>query len=196
LINNIIKTHTEKNFKSEKTVKVRNARTILVSLIIITTCINNGAAQSASGSGTGTSEILEAIEITSDQNLHFGDIMSHYFYPDVVRINLTGTNRISVLGWAILLPSDDGHPGIVTATGTPGRNFTITLPGDYEVYLSRDLGGGSDMRLENFVSEPNVLGTFDGTGTREITIGAQLVVGANQLEGWYSGTYDITIEYF
>ncbi|MCF8346218.1 MAG: DUF4402 domain-containing protein, partial [Bacteroidales bacterium] len=39
-------------------------------------------------------------------------------------------------------------------------------------------------------------GTFDGTGSREFRIGAQLVVGANQLEGWYSGTYDVTLEYF
>lgn len=175
---------------------MKNIKSIFIATTISVLLSNLGFGQSASGTGTGTAEILDAIQVTSDQTLHFGDIMSHYFYPDVVRINLSGTNRISILGWAILLPSNDGQPGVFTATGTPNRNFTITLPGDYEVYLSRDLGGGVDMRLENFVSDPNVLGTFDGTGSREFRIGAQLVVGANQLEGWYSGTYDVTLEYF
>lgn len=154
------------------------------------------SAQSVNAEGVSTADILPAIQVANNVDLHFGDIMSHYFYPDVVRINLSGTNRISVLGWAILVPSNDGQPGEFTATGSPGRLFTITLPGNYDVFLSRDLGGGEDMRVENFVSDPSGFSSFDGTGNRNFRIGAQLVVGDNQLSGWYSGTYNVVLEYY
>jgi len=165
-------------------------------LVILIQFMGYVSAQSVSAEATSTADIVPAIQVTNNVDLHFGDIMPHYFHPDVVRINLSGENRISVLGWSILLPSDDGQPAEFTVTGGPGRLFTITLPGNYEVYLSRDLGGGTDMRLENFVSDPSGFSSFDGTGSCELRIGAQLVVGANQLEGWYSGTYDIILEYF
>ncbi len=175
---------------------MRNTFYKTAALAILIQFMGYVSAQSVSAEATSTADILPAIQVTNDVDLHFGDIMSHYFYPDVVRINLSGTNRISVLGWSTLVPSNDGQPGSFTATGSPGRLFTITLPGNYDVYLSRDLGGGEDMRVENFVSDPSGFSSFDGTGNREFRVGAQLVVGDNQLSGWYSGTYNIVLEYY
>ncbi|BAS28563.1 DUF4402 domain-containing protein [Limnochorda pilosa] len=38
-------------------------------------------------------------------------------------------------------------------------------------------------------------GTLDGTGNQTLTVGATLRVGASQVEGAYTRTFDVTVEY-
>lgn len=67
----------------------------------------------------------------------------------------------------------------------------ITLPADNSVVLS---SGANQMSLVSFTSNPSGTGFMSG-GSLTITVGATLVVNANQPKGAYSGSVPVTIQY-
>lgn len=94
--------------------------------------------------------------------------------------------------------------GTVLATGaTPGAaSFTaagvlnvlalITLPNS--ITLTR--GGGTEtMTVSNITTNGGTTRLFPGSATIEITVGGRLNVGANQVAGSYSGSFNLTVIY-
>ena len=118
-----------------------------------------------------------------------------------------GALTVTTAGTAII----DSSSGIVSTTGgvlfagglphaaefeavSPSRNVVrIQLPKKPSI-LTR-VGGTETMSLDNW--------TINGTTTRNVTahetfsfkVGGTLTVGANQVEGVYNGTFDVTINY-
>ncbi len=83
------------------------------------------------------------------------------------------------------------NPAAFHVTGEAGRSFYTTLPGQIFIF-----SGANSMRVNNFVDSTFGFSTpLDGTGNLDLTVGARLVIGANQALGSYSGTYNLTVTY-
>jgi hypothetical protein len=82
-----------------------------------------------------------------------------------------------------------------TATDNTPKNqsgaIIITLPADGSVVMS---SGADQMSLRTFTSNPSGTGFMSG-GSLLISVGATLVVNANQPRGNYSGSIPVTVQY-
>jgi len=83
-------------------------------------------------------------------------------------------------------------PATFTVGGEPNATYAITLPDDVTVTLT---GAGDPMAVTDFVSSPVGTGTLSGGGLQTLYVGATLNVGAAQVAGVYTGTFDVTVTY-
>lgn len=77
-------------------------------------------------------------------------------------------------------------------TGVPNAPFDITLPADGTITVT---SGGFSMDVDTFRHNQGSQPLLDGAGERSFAVSATLRVGANQPEGTYTGTYNVTVAY-
>lgn len=145
-------------------------------------------------SGTANANILQTIAIVVGTDvMDFGDIVPDASPANVVLSAATG----NITSSGLATTSGTTAKGDFNVSGSDSVSYIITMPADGVASLSDTGGnGGTAMNLINFTSDqPGDVGTLDGTGNQTIAIGATLVVGGNQTESTYSGTYDISVEY-
>lgn len=98
-------------------------------------------------------------------------------------------------GGGVLLISSSPSSASFTWTDTSPANANkvclIGLPADGTVTLT---SGTSSMAVRGFTSTPSGSSPMTG-GSLQFTVGATLVVGANQPAGNYSGTFSVTMSY-
>ena len=164
--------------------------TIILSGIILMTIASlsvKAQATSATDDATATARIITPITITNTQGLVFGNIASS---------NAIGSVTISPAGARShsggVTPSVIGtfNNAIYTATGEANATYTISLPASVTIS-----SGSNNMVVNGFTSTPGATGLFSAGGTQTINVGATVNVGASQVTGNYSGTYDVTIAY-
>ncbi len=56
-------------------------------------------------------------------------------------------------------------------------------------------GPGNAMTINNFTNNAGANPVLDASGNLSFKVGADLVIGANQKGGSYSGTYTVTVIY-
>jgi len=84
--------------------------------------------------------------------------------------------------------------------GPQNQIVRITVP--TAITISRDAGGANMAVDQMSIGNSNrsfgrtVLGRLSREGVVSLTVGARLNVAANQQEGAYSGTFDMTVDYF
>lgn len=149
-----------------------------------------GGAFAATDSANANAEIVAAITITNTADLNFGQIAPS---------GTAGTVTISVDGVRT------GSPGVTLGNqvdvsqasfdiaGAPNNLYSITLPADGTITLTS--GASPAMAVDDFLSDPPGPGTINGGGTDLIDVGATLSVAANQPNGSYTGTFDVTVAY-
>ena len=159
---------------------------ILMGIAVESVKAQNPVTATASAFAT----IVLPIAITKDVDLSFGNIAAGALAGTVV---LAPDGARTATG--VRLPT---VPGVVTAArftvnGTPGANYTITLP--VSVSISRVGGTAPAMTIATFIedAETHVLTTPGGTQT--FNVGATLHVLANQPAGTYEGTFNVTVDY-
>lgn len=164
--------------------------TIILSSIILMTIASlsvKAQATSATDDAIATARIITPITLTNTQGLAFGNIAAS---------GAIGTVTISPAGARShsggVTPSVIGtfNNAIYSATGEANATYTITLPASVSI-----TDGTNNMLVNGFTSDPAATGLFSGTGTQTINVGATVNVGASQVTGNYSGTYDVTIAY-
>jgi hypothetical protein len=77
-----------------------------------------------------------------------------------------------------------------TISGTPNVTFAILLPTSEPL-----INGTAGLTVDTFQSLPSGTGTFDGSGSRDLFVGATLHLAANQARGAYSGSFEVTVTY-
>jgi hypothetical protein len=100
----------------------------------------------------------------------------------------TSTGTVTLLSSTVTaakFTNTDNTPKVASAA------VIITLPSDGSVVLS---SGANQMSLRTFTSNPSGTGFMSG-GSLTISVGATLVVNANQPKGAYSGSIPVTIQY-
>ncbi len=157
------------------------------------------AQQSASGTGSASAEIQsEAISIEEQQPLDFGRI-SPFSVEGSLTIRANDDNNSP----SSILLTEAGNRGEWLVTGFPNASFAVSVTDEFTL-TSED--GQNTMQVTGVnVGRPDVSSTItgnnlsssrlNGQGTRALTVGGVLNVGADQPSGIYNGQYEITVVY-
>jgi Domain of unknown function (DUF4402) len=134
--------------------------------------------------------LLIPLTLTKVQDLHFGAIVPSTTTGGWVAINATTGARTASAGLT-LWPAEVGQRGQFAGAGTPGQQVIMALTPPAQ--LTNPGGDTIDVLAM----------TLDGPTTRTIAadhsffvgVGGTIFVAANQAEGLYSATYDLTADY-
>ena len=134
--------------------------------------------------------LLIPLTLTKVQDLHFGTIVPSTTTAGFVAINAISGARTASAGLT-LMPADVGQRGRFAGAGTPGQQVIMALSPPAE--LANPAGDTITVLAMN----------LDGPTTRTIAadhtffvgVGGVIFVTANQAEGLYSATYDLTADY-
>ena len=143
-----------------------------------------GFAQSPTASANATCTILTAISLAKNSDLVFGN---------VAPTGSAGTVVLSAAGSRtptnVTLASGTFNAASFTATGTGSQTFTITP--DSSASLSD--GASHTLTVDSFTTSAGA-GTLS-SGNQTFTLGGTLHVGASQVSGAYTGTFNVTVAY-
>ena len=134
--------------------------------------------------------LLIPLTLTKVQDIHFGTIVPSTTTAGWVAINAVTGARTGSAGLT-LMPADVGQRGQFAGAGTPGQQVIMALTPPAE--LTNPAGDTLTVLAM----------TLDGPTTRTIAVnhsffvgvGGTIFVEANQPEGLYSATYDLTADY-
>lgn len=132
------------------------------------------------------------LTITQSKQLNFGAINVSTGNA-VVNMSAQNGNRTVVSGGAgiTLISSLPGNPAEFAITGQPNTSVNVTLPSSTVL-----TGPGAAMTVNNFSRRPGGSSTnTNSNGNLTLTVGADLIINANQSAGVYNGTYTISINY-
>ena len=138
---------------------------------------------------SGKASILKSLSVLKQSDMDFGELLvtaSGTAVIDPTSNGLTTTGGVTAIGTT-------AHAATFTATGSRNSVVHIKLP-TTTVTLTRT-GGTETMTLTNW--------TMDGSTNRKIplddafnfSVGATLNVAAGQVDGTYTGTFPITVQY-
>lgn len=156
-------------------------RILLGTLALIVLIPAAGMAQTSdSATATANANIVAPITITWAADLDFGDIVADATSAGTVTVDLAGAAT------AVTVQSLGGSAAAAfTVTGESGMAYDVTA--DPTVTLT---GTGVDMTA---TLNPDCGGCI--VGTDDVLVGGELTVGAGQLAGGYSGTFNVTVSY-
>ena len=143
-------------------------------------------------SNNANAQILGAIALTAVNPLEFGGIVAST--GGTVKISTAGVR--SSIG-ALTLVSGTVTPSAAsyTVTGTELASYAITIPIIPVIVTNTSVGGGTMNVTAMDCSYGTLLSAFDVAGADNFTVGGTLTVGAAQIPGLYTGTFDVTVAY-
>lgn len=146
-------------------------------------------AQSSSATATAnaTAEIVAAIAISKTTDMNFGKVVTGATSGTVV---LSTAGARSATGGTQLGNAGSTAAGAFSVTGESGATYGITLPSSTTITS----GVINNMTVNTFTSNPSGTGTLTG-GSQSLAVGATLNVGASQVSGTYTGTFNVTVAY-
>lgn len=155
--------------------------------VALISALGMASAAYAADSETATAEanILEALDLVYVNSLHFGDIA----------VNGAGTVSVPANGsgatcTANLICAGGDSPADFTVQGSPSTAVDISYSNVVNL-----TGPGTAMTLSNLNADVGTSLTLDGTGNGAFSVGGDLAVNAGQAAGYYSGSFDVTVEY-
>ena len=167
---------------------------LLASLFVMVLATQRVNAQNSATSepANATATIVKAISIDKVTDLQFGKIIAAPTAGQVA-IQTNGSRTIAAGNVVLFNQGSDHQAASFKTMGTPGAGYSLVLPADGSVSLTRT-GGTETMTIEGFVH--SATGTLDAaTGEETFNVGATLNVGANQAPGQYTGTFTVTAAY-
>lgn len=147
------------------------------------------AAEAASRNALGRARTLRPIVLANTRALDFGTMIAGAT-AGTVTINPNTDARTRTGG--IVLAGGSPAAARFTATGTPGVNALITV-GAAPVLVRA--GGSETMTVNNMTLNGGRTRRIPASGTLDVRVGARLNVAANQRDGLYSGSFNVTVDY-
>lgn len=150
-------------------------------------------SHAATAQAVTNATVVLPLTITKTVNLNFGKFMSGA--AAAAGTVVVGTDNAQSVTGGVTTTAGLGATATAatfTVTGEPSSTYALTYPAQTAL-----TGTGSPMTISTFSPAVDVgsVGTFDGTGTQELIVGATLNVGANQTAGSYTGTLDVAVNY-
>lgn len=134
--------------------------------------------------------LLIPLTLTKIQDLHFGSIVPSSAIGtvtiDAATGNRTGSPEVT------LLPSDVGQKGYFAGAGSPNQQVIMALTPP--TVLTDGLGNNITV-LSLSLDGPNTRTIDPVDHTFYVGVGGVLQIDADQVEGLYSATYDLTADY-
>ncbi|HXC75117.1 MAG TPA: DUF4402 domain-containing protein [Sphingomicrobium sp.] len=163
---------------------------LLALTILLAPAAGQTAPKAAPTPAQATGTLLFPLEIVKNRDLDFGNVGTTAAAGTVV-IN-PETDTISSTGGASLL---GGTPHAAQFTGAAkGNNVVIIRIPKQPVTLTR-VGGTQTMIADNFTLQGLDKRAVAARVAFDFKVGATLNVNANQAEGTYVGTFDVSIQY-
>lgn len=155
--------------------------------LLLTLAAVPAAAAPANSPGTSQSVVLNPLTATTVQDLDFGQVIPGAAAGTVV-INPVNNARSTTGG---TLPAG-GAPSAAIFVGVarPDRMVHLNLPNG-SITLTNGTGG--TMTVNNFTTDGNINRRTDANGIISFRVAATLNVAANQADGAYSGTFNVTL---
>jgi len=163
---------------------------LLALTMLLAPAAGQTAPRAAPTPAQATGTLLFPLEIVKNRDLDFGNVGTTATAGTVV-IN-PETDTISSTGGASLL---GGTPHAAQFTGAAkGNNVVIIRIPKQPVTLTR-VGGTQTMIADNFPLQGLDKRAVAARVAFDFKVGATLNVNANQAEGTYVGTFDVSIQY-
>lgn len=173
------------------------SRVIACLIVVLAALTSAPAAYAQASNSDATAVTIGPMSVVKVADLNFGNLVAGTT-AGTMTVN-TANGNVNVTG------------GVVRAGGGTSRaNFIIYGPQNQivriripsTILINRD-AGGANMRIDqmsvgnaNRSLGTNVVGRLSTTGVFNLTVGGRLRVNADQQQGGYSGTFDMTVDYF
>lgn len=171
---------------------MRNVNILIVMSIFLFFALTSKAQTSSTISSIGIDAKVIApisIENTGSTVLNFGTVTRSSAAGTIV---VTADGERSATGGASVLTSSAFSAAPFSASGENNADFSIALPDDNDVVLTRE-GGTETMEVTNFGHNSGLV--LSGSGVEMFSVGATLNLDADQVAGDYSGSFSVTINY-
>ncbi|MEH6791044.1 DUF4402 domain-containing protein [Parasphingorhabdus sp.] len=154
----------------------------LASSVLVASAFSATAAQAATASADARANILQQVTVNSDGSaLDFGTIVTGAA-ASTVSVSAGGRS----CGAGLVCSGTTSAAGF-DVTGTAGE--TVSVASDPSVTLT----SGTNSMTANIVASVSTLTLTGGAGS--FNVGGLLNVGANQADGAYAGTFNVTVNY-
>lgn len=154
----------------------------LASSVLVASVVGANAAEAATASADARANILKQVSVDSnDVDLNFGTIITGAS-ASTVAVNTSG---VATCGTGLVCSGTTTAAGF-TIDGTSGATVDISV--DSSVTLT----GPSGTMSAALASSASTL-VLDGTDA--FAVGGTLSVGANQADGAYVGTFNVSVDY-
>ena len=134
--------------------------------------------------------VLKPLTLLKVEDLDFGAL-----FPAATASTATlnpNTGVVTTAGGAILGPGPR-HPALFTGAGTRKAPVLIRLPNS-PATLTR-VGGTETMTVSNWTTDGPTTRHINPFEAYEFRVGGRLNIGANQADGIYVGTFEVTVIY-
>ena len=134
--------------------------------------------------------VLKPLSLLKVEDLDFGAL-----FPAATAGTATlnpNTGTVTTAGGVTLGPGPT-HPALFTGAGTRKAPVLIRLP-NTAATLTR-VGGTETMTVSNWTTDGPTTRHINAFEAYEFRVGGRLNVGANQADGVYVGTFDVTVIY-
>ncbi len=170
--------------------KPRHRRTAIAAAFAV---LSASSAWSAAAPGAGNATIITAGQLVKSQDLRFGLIIPAATAGSVTIVPSTST-RTSV--GSLTLTGTGYGPAEFTALSNPNQvNFLQLVLPNGSLTLTR-VGGGPTMTADTWTFSGSGVAALNAQGFYIFRIGARLNVGASQPQGTYTGTFNMTVNFF
>ncbi|MEO9636026.1 MAG: DUF4402 domain-containing protein [Parasphingorhabdus sp.] len=152
------------------------------------------AAEAASRNGQTRTTVSQAVSITKNADLHFGDFAAGTSQSRF-RLNPANDTVTQLSGNAVPLGGSQTAASF-TAFGTPLYRVRMTV-NQNRIDLTR-VGGTETMRVDQFRLDGGNgtrNRTLSASGSVEYKVGGRLTINAGQAGGAYAGTFNVNIDY-
>ena len=164
---------------------------LLALSLLLAPAAGQAAPVAAPNPAQANAVMLFPLEIVKNRDLDFGNIATTGVAGTVI-IN-PETDTISATGGALLVGGGTPHAAQFTGAAQ-GNNVVIIRIPKQPVTLTR-VGGTDTMIANNFTLQGLDKRAVAARVAFDFRVGATLNVGANQTEGTYVGTFDVSIQY-
>ena len=134
--------------------------------------------------------ILIPLTLTKVQDLHFGTIVPSTSTAGWVAINAVTGARTASAGLT-LVPTDVGQRGEFAGAGSAGQKVFMDLTPPAELTSA----AGDKITVGGMTLDGSAMRTISASQSFFVGVGGTLFIAANQPEGLYSATYDLTADY-
>ena len=138
----------------------------------------------------GRALLLIPLTLTKVQDIHFGTIVPSTTTAGFVQINAVTGARTASAGLT-LIPTDAGQRGRFAGAGSAGQMVILDLTPPPEL---TNLAGDTIPVLGMTLDGPAVR-TIAANQSFFVGVGGTIFITANQAEGLYSATYELTADY-
>lgn len=160
----------------------------------VVACAFSQAALALDVAGNAQATVIAPLGANEVDTLDFGNVAGVVGSTSTVTVTNAGVFSV---GGGAYHETGTGSQGTFDVYGDTGLTYSVSVPGNGVVSID-DAGAGVPMPVNNFSSSVTTGGVIDGTtpdGAADFGVGAELTIGDGQLNGTYTGTYTVTVNY-